>query len=45
VTVTKSGSSRYQWEHSSGGRCLFLFAVAQDDQGRDVFKQVQDKLA
>jgi type III restriction enzyme len=34
-----------QWEHSSGGRCLFLFAVERDDQGRDVFKQIADKLA
>ena len=35
----------YQWERSSGGRCLFLFAVERDDQGRDVFKQIADKLA
>jgi type III restriction enzyme len=34
----------HQWEQSSGGRCLFLFAVAQDDHGRDVFKQLADKL-
>ncbi|KAG0194116.1 hypothetical protein DFQ28_001252 [Apophysomyces sp. BC1034] len=34
----------YQWEQSSEGRCLFLFAVA-DDAGRDVFKQVNDKLS
>ena len=34
----------HQWEKSSGGRCLFLFAVA-DDQGRDVFRQLDDKLA
>mgnify|MGYP006289887997 FL=1 len=33
-----------QWEQSSGGRCLFLFAVERDDQGRDVFKQIADKL-
>lgn len=33
-----------QWEKSSGGRCLFLFAVETDDHGRDVFKQVADKL-
>jgi type III restriction enzyme len=33
-----------QWERSSGGRCIFLFAVKRDDQGRDVFKQVADKL-
>lgn len=33
-----------QWERSSGGRCLFLFAVKQDDQGRDVFAQVAAKI-
>jgi type III restriction enzyme len=35
----------HQWEQSSGGRCLFLFAVARDVQGRDVFQQLADKLA
>lgn len=35
----------HQWEKSSDGRCLFLFAVETDDQGRDVFKQIADKLA
>jgi type III restriction enzyme len=35
----------HQWEQSSGGRCLFLFAVERDDRGRDVFQQVNDKLA
>ncbi len=34
-----------RWEQSSGGRCLFLFAVERDDQGRDVFQQVVAKLA
>lgn len=34
----------HQWEQSSGGRCLFLFAVKVDDQGRDVFKQLAAKL-
>jgi len=33
-----------QWELSSDGRCLFLFAVERDDVGRDVFKQLEDKL-
>lgn len=27
-----------QWEKSSNGRCLFLFAVADDDRGRPVHK-------
>lgn len=35
----------HQWEKSSGGRCLFLFALERDEQGRDVFKQLTDKLA
>ena len=26
------------------GRCLFLFAVEKDDQGRDVFQQIDLKL-
>jgi type III restriction enzyme len=34
-----------RWEQTSGGRCLFLFAVACDEQGRDVFQQVANKLA
>jgi len=35
----------FQWEKSSNGRCLFLFAVESDDAGRDMFKQLSDKLA
>jgi type III restriction enzyme len=35
----------HQWEQSSGGRCLFLFAVARDEQGRDVFQQIANKLS
>lgn len=34
----------HQWEKSSNGLCLFLFAVERDDLGRDVFKQLADKL-
>jgi type III restriction enzyme len=34
-----------QWEKSSGGRCLFLFAVAEDESGRSVQKQIADKLS
>lgn len=34
----------HQWEKSSDGRCLFLFAVEKDGLGRDVFKQLDDKL-
>ena len=34
----------FQWQNSSAGHCLFLFAVELDDQGRDVFRQVGDKL-
>ena len=35
----------HRWEQSSGGRCLFLFAVERDGGGRDVFQQVSHKLA
>jgi type III restriction enzyme len=31
----------HQWQQSSGGRCLFLFAVQQDDQGRGVVQQIE----
>ena len=34
----------HQWEQSSGGRCLFLMAVERDDLGRDVRKQIADKI-
>ena len=34
-----------RWEKSSDGRCLFLFAVAEDEAGRSVFQQLADKLA
>ncbi|MHB9100771.1 MAG: DEAD/DEAH box helicase [Sulfuricella sp.] len=34
----------HQWEQSSGGRCLFLMAVAEDEQGRDVSQQIDNKL-
>lgn len=34
----------HQWEQSSDGRCLFLFAVERDDVGRDVFRQLNHKL-
>lgn len=33
-----------QWEKSSGGRCLFLFAVAEDEVGRSVARQIEDKI-
>lgn len=33
-----------RWEKSSDGRCLFLFAVAEDEAGRSVFQQIADKL-
>lgn len=32
-----------QWEASSGGKCLFLMAVA-DDKGRDVAMQIAEKI-
>lgn len=35
----------HQWEQSSGGRCLFSFAVRRDGQGRDNVQQIAQKLA
>ena len=35
----------HQWEKSSGGRCLFLMAVAKDEHGRDVRQQIADKVS
>ena len=34
----------HQWEKSSKGKCLFLMAVAMDEKGRDVRKQIEDKI-
>jgi len=34
----------HQWQESSGGRCLFLLAVAQDEQGRDEARQIAAKI-
>jgi type III restriction enzyme len=34
----------HQWEKSSGGHCLFLMAVERDEQGRDVARQIADKI-
>lgn len=33
------------WERSSNGHCLFLFAVQEDEYGRNVTKQLNDKLS
>ena len=35
----------HQWEQSSNTHGLFLMAVANDDQGRDVRRQLADKIA
>lgn len=32
------------WEKKSNGKGLFLFAVKQDVQGRDVYRQIEDKV-
>ena len=34
-----------RWEETRGGKVLFLWAVKKDEQGRDVRRQLQDKLA
>ncbi|AGG34652.1 Type III restriction protein res subunit [beta proteobacterium CB] len=33
-----------QWEKSSDGRCIFLFALARDENGRNVTQQISDKI-
>ena len=33
-----------RWEEKSGGKALFLWAIKKDAQGRDVSRQVQDKV-
>lgn len=32
------------WEEKSDGKALFLMAVERDEKGRDVYKQVEDKV-
>lgn len=32
------------WEERSKGKALFLMAVKEDDMGRDVYKQIEDKI-
>lgn len=34
-----------QWEKASGGRCLFLFALAKDEKGRSLSQQIADKIS
>ncbi|MCX6922258.1 MAG: hypothetical protein NT154_03420 [Verrucomicrobia bacterium] len=34
-----------RWAETSGGKALFLWAVKKDEHGRDVHRQLQDKLA
>lgn len=34
-----------QWEKTSGGRCLFLMAVARNDKGHGAAQQIADKIA
>jgi type III restriction enzyme len=33
------------WEEKSDGKALFLMAVERDQKGRDVYKQVENKIA
>lgn len=35
----------HQWEASSNARCLFLLALENDEQGRDVAQQIAAKIA
>jgi hypothetical protein len=34
-----------RWAETSGGQALFFWAVKKDEHGRDVHRQLQDKLA
>ena len=34
-----------RWEERSGGKARFLWAVKKDEHGRDVHRQLRDKLA
>ncbi len=34
----------FQWQQSSNGRCIFLFAVQEDDQGRSVGQQIEQAI-
>src|ERR1017187_483461 len=34
-----------RWEETSGGKALFLWAVKKDEHGRDVHRQLRDKLS
>jgi len=34
----------HQWEQSSDGRCLFLMAVEEDELGRGVAQQIENKI-
>ena len=33
------------WETKSKGKGLFLFAVKQDAKGRNIYKQIEDKIS
>ncbi|OYV16889.1 MAG: type III restriction protein res subunit [Methylococcaceae bacterium NSP1-2] len=33
------------WANKSGGKCLFLMAVAKDANGRDVFQQIEQVIS
>jgi type III restriction enzyme len=33
-----------QWEHSSDGKCLYMMAVSDDALGRDVARQIDNKI-
>ena len=33
-----------KWEDASNDRALFLMAVKHDEKGRDVYRQIEDKV-
>ena len=34
----------HQWEKASQGKCLFIMAVKKDEDGRDVYQQIDEKI-
>jgi type III restriction enzyme len=43
--MTEKNQVGHQWEQTSGGRCLYIMAVKEDNRGRNVLKQLEDKIA
>ena len=48
LNKTKSAKEKINigelWQAKSNGKGLFLFAVRRDAKGRDVYRQIEDKI-